>query len=44
MTVASRAILKGELDPVLLRITAEAESAYQRFNALTPYDLIGIGA
>ena len=25
---------KGELVPVLLRITAEPESAYERFNAL----------
>ena len=30
---------KGELVPVLLRITAEPESAYERFNALASYAL-----
>ena len=30
---------KGELVPVLLRITAEPESACERFNALAPYAL-----
>ena len=31
---------KGELVPVLLRITAEPDSAYERFNALASYALI----
>ena len=31
---------KGELVPVLLRITAEPESAYESFNALAPYALV----
>ena len=31
---------KGQLVPVLLRITAELESAYERFNALASYALV----
>ena len=31
---------KGELVPVVLCITAEPESAYERFNALAPYALV----
>ena len=31
---------KGELVPVVLRTTAEPESAYERFNALAPYALV----
>ena len=33
---------KGELVPVLLRITAEPESPYERFNALAVYALVRI--